>query len=243
MKDTIYAAMLKAKQEGQKQFAYLIDPDKAPSVDAIKRATSAGVDYFFIGGSLLTNGNLQTCIDLVKTATTVPVIIFPGNIYQIDPSADALLFLSLISGRNADMLIGKQVEAAPVLRQSGLEVISTGYMLIESGNATTVAYMSNSMPIPSDKDDVAMCTAMAGEMLGLKLIYMDAGSGAKNPINSKMIRRVSSSISVPLIVGGGITSAEGVQKACDAGADIIVVGTALEKDISLVNSIAKVFQN
>lgn len=243
MNRNIYSSILAAKKKGQKQFAFLIDPDKEPSLDALRMAEDAGVDYFLIGGSLLTNGNLKNCIEFVKKSTKIPVILFPGNIYQIDAAADAILFLSLISGRNAEMLIGKHVIAAPVVKASQLEVIPTGYMLIESGNQTTVSYMSNTFPIPADKDDIAMCTAMAGEMLGLKMIYMDAGSGAKNPISSSMIKKVSNSITVPLIIGGGINSEEGVQKACDAGADIIVIGTALEKDISLVSKLAKVFQN
>ncbi len=243
MNQEIYSSILKAKKNGQKQFAVLIDPDKEPSAEALAIAIEAGVDYFLIGGSLLTNGNLGSCIDFVKKASKIPVILFPGSFYQIDPKADAILFLSLISGRNAEMLIGKQVVAAPSVRASKIEVISTGYMLIESGNQTSVSYMSNTMPIPSDKDDIAMCTAMAGEMLGLKMIYMDAGSGAKNSISSTMIKKVSANISIPLIIGGGINSAEGIQIACDAGADIIVIGTALEKDISIVNKLAKVFQN
>jgi phosphoglycerol geranylgeranyltransferase len=243
MTQEIYTSILAAKQNGNKQFAVLIDPDKMPEEKALLSAIDARVDYFLIGGSLLTNGNLHNCIDFVKRYTQIPIILFPGNLLQIDGSADAILFLSLISGRNPEMLIGKHVIAAPVLKASKLEVISTGYMLIESGNQTAVSYMSNTMPIPGDKDDIAMCTAMAGEMLGLKLIYMDAGSGAKNPVSVSMIKKVSSCISIPLIVGGGINSADGIQRACDAGADIIVIGTALEKDSSLVNKLAKVFQN
>ena len=239
----IYSSILKAKKVGRKQFAVLIDPDKLPTVEAIATAEAAGVDYFLIGGSLLTNGNLNNCIEFVKKSSQIPVILFPGNIYQIDSSADAILLLSLISGRNPEMLIGKHVIAAPALKASHLEVISTGYMLIESGSQTTVSYMSNTMPIPADKEDIAMCTAMAGEMLGLKMIYMDAGSGAKNCISAAMIKKVSSNISIPLIVGGGINSAAGVRSAYEAGADIVVVGTALEKDFSLVTKIAKVFQN
>ncbi len=243
MTQEIYSSILAAKRKGSKQFAVLIDPDKMPNENALLIAIDAGVDYFLIGGSLLTNGNLHNCIEFVKKFTQIPIILFPGNLLQIDASADAILFLSLISGRNAEMLIGKHVIAAPVLKASKLEVISTGYMLIESGNQTTVSYMSNTMPIPADKDDIAMCTAMAGELLGLKMIYMDAGSGAKNPISASMIKKVRSSISIPLIVGGGINSAEGIQSACDAGADIIVIGTALEKDSTLVSKLAKVFQN
>jgi phosphoglycerol geranylgeranyltransferase len=243
MTQDIYNSILTAKRKGQKQFALLIDPDKMPSAEALVTAEEFGVDYFLIGGSLLTNGNLHTTIEFVKSLTKIPVILFPGNLLQIDQSADAILLLSLISGRNADMLIGKHVIAAPILKASKLEVISTGYMLIDSGRPTAVSYMSNTLPIPADKDDIAMCTAMAGELLGLKMIYMDAGSGAKNPISASMIKRVRSSISIPLIIGGGINTAEGVQKACEAGADVIVIGTAFEKDITFIKKIVEVFQN
>lgn len=243
MTQEIFNSILAAKKKGQKQFALLIDPDKMPNAEAIAAAEEFGVDYFLIGGSLLTNGNLHTTIEFVKNRSRIPVILFPGNLLQIDPSADAILLLSLISGRNADMLIGKHVIAAPVLKASKLEVISTGYMLIDSGSPTAVSYMSNTLPIPADKDDIAMCTAMAGELLGLKMIYMDAGSGAKNAISSSMIKKVSSSISIPLIIGGGINTAEGVQKAFEAGADIIVIGTAFEKDITFIKKILEVFQN
>jgi phosphoglycerol geranylgeranyltransferase len=157
----------------------------------------------------------------------------------VDPNnADAILFLSLISGRNAEMLIGNHVISAPLLKTTKLEVLSTGYMLIESGKATTVSYMSNTTPIPHDKNDVAMCTAMAGELLGLKLIFMDGGSGALQPISKKMIERVSSSISLPLIVGGGISTPKKAIENCNAGADIIVIGNAIEKDSSIIKAIS-----
>jgi len=149
-----------------------------------------------------------------------------------------LLFLSLISGRNAEMLIGKHVIAAPYIRNAKLEVISTGYMLIESGKPTSVAYMSNSLPIPRDKDDIAVCTAMAGEMLGLKMIYMDAGSGAKETISPAMIEKVKKNIAVPLIAGGGINSAEKAKSVFNSGADMIVVGNAVEKNLTLIRQLA-----
>jgi phosphoglycerol geranylgeranyltransferase len=161
------------------------------------------------------------------------------NDLQISKKADGILFLSLISGRNAELLIGKHVIAAPVLKASLLEVLPTGYMLIESGKQTSASYMSNTNPIPADKDDIAMCTAMAGEMLGLKLIYMDAGSGAINAVSETMIKKVSTNINIPLIIGGGINSAEKALKACRAGADVIVVGNGIEKKVSLIKTIAK----
>lgn len=237
----IYASMLELKKSGKKQFAVLIDPDNA-NPDKIKElatiAQQSGVDWFFVGGSLLTQNSLDACISILKECSKIPVILFPGNTLQMSNKADAILFLSLISGRNAEMLIGRHVIAAPYLKLSKLEVISTGYMLIESGRPTAVSYMSNSVPIPMDKDDIAACTAMAGEMLGLKLIFMDAGSGANNPITEAMIQAVSKSIDIPLMVGGGINSPKKATDACKAGADIIVIGNAIEKDSNLIIRVA-----
>lgn len=234
----IYSSILKNKKQGKKQFAMLIDPDKFdPRV--IKLAEAADIDFIMVGSSILTNGNLDLCIQTIKKQTTIPVVIFPGNNLQISKHADGILLLSLISGRNPELLIGKHVIAAPIIKASKLEVLPTGYMLIESGKQTAALYMSNTFPIPADKDDIAMCTAMAGEMLGLKLIYMDAGSGAINPVNSTIIKRVSASVHIPLIVGGGINNPGKAISACKAGADIIVVGNAIEKDIKLIQAISE----
>lgn len=229
-----------------KQFAILIDPEhcnKKMLKNLITLATTSSVDFILVGGSLLVNDHLSQCIDLIKAETDLPVILFPGSELQINGKADAILLLSLISGRNPELLIGKQVIAAPYLKASGLEVLPTGYMLIESGNSTTALYMSNTSPIPREKDDIAVCTAMAGEMLGLKLIYMDAGSGAAKPISSSMIRKVKSEISIPLIVGGGIKSPEAARESSKAGADIIVVGTAIENDVELIREISSAIKN
>jgi len=190
--------------------------------------------FFFVGGSLLTNNNLDSCIKLLKAHSDIPVILFPGNTYQLSNKADGFLFLSLISGRNAEMLIGRHVIAAPYLRLSGLEVLSTGYMLIDSGRPTTVSYMSSSIPIPNDKNDIAVCTAIAGEMLGMKLIFMDAGSGALNPVPLTMISEVSGSINVPLIAGGGIRNPLMAAECARAGAKVIVVGNTLESNSGLM---------
>jgi len=236
----IYSQIKEKKANCKKQFAVLIDPDKLDDKQVQRVADlafKAKVDYFFIGGSLLINNSLDSCITTLKKETAIPVVLFPGNNMQLSYRADGILFLSLISGRNAEMLIGRHVIAAPYLRLSSLEVISTGYMLIESGRPTTVSYMSNSVPIPADKIDIACCTAMAGEMLGLKLLYMDAGSGAMNPISEKMINSVSSSIQIPLIVGGGIRTPELALVNCNAGADVLVVGNAIEKDAGLITEI------
>lgn len=233
--------MQAATNSRQKQLAVLIDPDKVTPeslVLTIDASVKASVDYLFIGGSLLLNDTLGECIDVIKSYCDIPVVIFPGSPAQIDSRADALLYLSLISGRNPDLLIGQQVAAAPALKSSGLEIIATGYLLIDGGTTTTVAYMSNTLPIPSGKDEIAMCTAMAGEMLGLKAIYLDAGSGALKTVSTSMIRLVREHIEVPLIAGGGIRNAEAAAEICTAGADIVVVGNAIEKDPSLISSIA-----
>jgi putative glycerol-1-phosphate prenyltransferase len=166
-------------------------------------------------------------------------VLFPGNSIQIDPSADGLLFLSLISGRNPELLIGQHVVAAPVIKNTRLEVIPTGYLLINSGRTTSVAYISNTMPIPDDKYSLAACTAMAGEMLGLQSIYMDAGSGAEKEISARMIATVRKSINIPLIIGGGINTAHKAIAALEAGADLIVIGNALEKDPDLVTEVSE----
>ncbi|MGY8931515.1 MAG: phosphoglycerol geranylgeranyltransferase, partial [Flavobacteriales bacterium] len=230
---SIYNNILKSKKEGKKIFAILIDPDKQTNeelLETVNIANNSNVDYFFVGGSLLINNSLEQSILTIKSNSSIPVVLFPGNAMQVSENADAILFLSLISGRNPEMLIGQQVITAPLLKQTDLEVLSTGYMLIDSGKPTTVSYMSNTTPIPYEKNYVAACTAMAGEMLGLKLIFMDGGSGAKTPISSQMIKSVSDNVDVPLIIGGGICSADKALENCQAGADIIVVGNAIEKE-------------
>jgi putative glycerol-1-phosphate prenyltransferase len=241
MLSTIYQDLVQAKQLGETKFAVLIDPDKSRlnKLDKlVESSISAGVDYFFIGGSLVVNDMLDHCLVKIREQTDIPLILFPGNSIQLSSKADALLYLSLISGRNADLLIGKHVITAPFLKMSPLEIISTGYMLIDGGVQTTVSYMSNTNPIPANKEDIAMCTAIAGEYLGLKLIYMDAGSGAKNPISENMIHAVSSAIKIPLIVGGGIRTPEKIYANIQAGADVIVVGTALEEDPILIHEMS-----
>lgn len=238
----LYKNILQKKEQGEKLFAILIDPDKQKNSELlliIKNANESNVDYFFVGGSLLINDNLNDCIKTIKDNSKIPVILFPGNAMQINQNADGILFLSLISGRNPELLIGKQVITAPILKQTALEVMSTGYMLIDSGKPTTASYMSNTMPIPRDKISIATSTAIAGEYLGLKLIYMDGGSGAEQPIKIDMIKKVSNSIKIPLIIGGGICSAKKAIDNCKAGADLIVVGNAIEEDPSLILDISQ----
>jgi len=241
MKMNVYQSLLEKKKNGQKSFAILIDPDKvsvASLTALIDLAIKAKADYFFVGGSLVVSDNLDTCVLTIKQQCSTPIILFPGSPSQISKHADALLYLSLISGRNADLLIGQHVISAPFVKKSGLEIISTGYMVIDGGAPTTVSYISNATPIPADKADIALCTAMAGEMLGKKIIYMDAGSGAKKAISEEMISSVAGNIDVPLIVGGGIRDAEKAYLNCKAGADVIVIGNAIEKDPSLINEMA-----
>ena len=229
-------------KKGRKLFAVLVDPDKS-SLEKVKKlaftAQGCGVDFILVGSSILTNGSMERCINAVKEFCNIPVLLFPGNTLQVNPLADGILYLSLISGRNPDMLIGNHVISAPLVKAADLEVISTGYMLVESGNITTVAYMSNTIPIPRTKNEIAACTAMAGEMLGLRLIYLEAGSGAKEVVPDGMIRAVKDSVDIPLIVGGGICSAEQAEASCRAGADLIVVGNAIEKDLALMESMSR----
>jgi phosphoglycerol geranylgeranyltransferase len=237
----LYGQIREKKKAQQKSFAVLIDPDNVNAHDIeglVNLSRTAGVDYFFVGGSLVVTEKLDECIQAVKALCDIPVLLFPGSPAQVSRHADALLYLSLISGRNPELLIGQHVVSAPFVKKSGLEIIPTGYMVIDGGAPTTVSYISNSAPLPSDKADIAMCTAMAGEMLGMKLIYMDAGSGAQKPISEKMIGKVAANVDCPLIVGGGITTPEKAYLNCKAGADIIVVGNAIEKDPSLIAEIS-----
>lgn len=231
------------KASGKKAFAVLIDPDDvqpAQLKELAERCSHAAVDYIFFGGSLVLTDHMDACIQIFKQHTDIPVVLFPGNPAQVSKYADAILFLSLISGRNAELLIGQQVAAAPLVRASGLEVMPTGYMLIDGGEPTTVSYMSHSVPIPRNKPDIALCTAWAAELMGQQLIYMDAGSGAQFPVSTQMIQKVSNNINLPLIIGGGIRSAEGARAAYDAGAQIVVVGNAIEKDSSIINELSMV---
>lgn len=241
LKTDFYTSLTEKARKGIKQLAVLIDPDslhsEAELLKLITLCNNSKVDIILVGGSLITNGFWDTCIEVLKANTKIPVVLFPGNIMQTHKEADAILFLSMISGRNPDLLIGKHVLAAPLLKKSGIEVIPTGYMIVDGGNITSVMYMSNTTPLPSDKNNIAACTALAGEMLGLKVIYMDAGSGAQNPISSSMISEVKSQINGPLFIGGGIKTPEQAIATCKAGADIVVVGNAIEKDPNLVQKL------
>lgn len=241
----LLTTMLELRTSGQRRLAVLIDPDKAaPSgleslLEQANRAT--GVGYIFVGGSLLTRPVLEECLGLIRRLTDLPVLLFPGSAYQISHQADGILFLSLISGRNPEYLIGQHVTAAPLLRQSGLEIVPTAYMLVDGGKPTTVSYISHTSPIPADKSEIAVCTAMAGEMLGLQLAYLDAGSGALHPVPPEMIRAVSQAVELPILVGGGIRTPEQASHAGQAGAQIAVIGNVLEKDPILAGELAAAF--
>jgi len=229
----------------KKLFALLIDPDQHSSQSLInlsKNANKSNVDLIFVGGSLL-NNDINKSIELIKSNTNIPTLLFPGSLLQITNKADGILLLSLISGRNPDLLIGNHVIASSHIKRSNLEVLPTGYILIEGGKPTSVEYISNTKPIPAEKIDIAIATAMAGEMLGLKYIYLEAGSGAKTSVNIKMIKAVKENISIPLIVGGGIKTPADVKKAIMAGADIIVVGNAIEQNPEILDKLVNSSHN
>ncbi len=215
----------------KKLLAALIDPDKA-DLAHLKRLLStsnlAKIDLLFVGGSVLTRGNTQQTISDIKSICDKPCVLFPGSPDQICNEADAILLLALVSGRNPELLIGKHVESALRLQQSNLEILSTAYMLIDGGSQTTVSYISGTSPIPNDKPGLAAMTALAGEQLGKHVIYMDSGSGAKNAIPTEMISAVRQHTQIPIIVGGGIRTTEGIRTAWDAGANVVVVGNMLE---------------
>lgn len=235
----IYNEIIKHQLNKKCLLAVLIDPDKF-NKDVIIEANKVA-HLFFIGGSVLKNGELKKRITAIKKHTKLPLLIFPGDINQLDKRADALLFLSLLSGRNPDYLIGKHVQVAREIKKSKQEVIPTGYLLIEGGRASTTQKVSKTKPLKSRDIRTIIDTAIAGELLGMKLIYLEAGSGAKEKVNSKIISEVKKNISIPLIVGGGIDSKAKVEAVKKSGADIIVIGNALEKNLSLLNAIKTCF--
>ena len=235
----IYQSIIEAKR---KQIAVLIDPDrynKKSISELIPIAEKNKVDFFFVGGSLLL-ANIEDSVTLLKQKTTIPIVIFPGNVMQICDRADGMLFLSLISGRNPDFLIGQHVVAAARIKKSSVEVIPTGYILIENGKTTSVQYMSNTTPIPADKPEIAIATAIAGEMLGLKLIYLEAGSGASESVGLHIISEVKKNISLPLVVGGGIRTDKEADSIFKSGADLIVLGTIIEENPETLTKICSV---
>ncbi|MEN9909745.1 MAG: hypothetical protein RLZZ540_2894 [Bacteroidota bacterium] len=242
-KATIYQEIQKAKSENRKLLAILLDPDKVvldTITDLIYKINQSPATHVFIGGSLVESAILDDLIIRIKQDCRLPVVLFPGHPSQISNHADGILFLSLLSGRNPDYLIEHQVKAAPILKRTNLEILSTGYILIESGSETAVERVSKTTPLDRDNLDLALATAQAGEMLGNKLIYLEAGSGAKQAVSLEMIEYVAQNIAIPLIVGGGIVDLEGIQNAYQSGADLVVIGTAFEKDAHFFNSQIKI---
>ena len=231
----------KAKLQ-EKMWAILIDPEKTALSgldDLLKSINNSTCDYIFIGGSQIYKVNFHQYVTKVKSLSTKRIIIFPGDNTQISSSADAILLLSLISGRNPDLLIGKHVQSSYELKKAAITLLATGYILIDGGVQSSVQYISNTNPIPKDKYNIAAATALAGEQLGLQFIYIDAGSGALFPISKKMIQTIKRPISIPLIVGGGIKNYKDLENAWIAGADIVVIGNAIEKNKDLIQSINK----
>ena len=229
----IYNHILQAKSEGNKLLAVLIDPDKfelkqaLPFIDKVNQSV---ITHIFIGGSEVGQNVTQQLVEVIKMLTDLPIVLFPGDVTQISKDADAILFLSLLSGRNPDYLIEKQVQAVPLLELTNLEVISTGYILIESGKETAVQRVTNTLPLDRTNIELITNTAKAGELLGKKLIYLEAGSGAKYEVPLEVISSVKNEIKIPLIVGGGIKNKTQIENAFLAGADLVVIGTAFEQD-------------
>lgn len=224
--------------------ALLIDPDKfSEDSELLKVVIMHPPDIILVGGSLITAGNVDGCVRILRQYLDIPIVLFPGSQNQFTDKVDALLFLSLISGRNADLLIGQHVQAAPRIAASGVEVIPTGYILIDGGVPTSVSYMSQTAPIPGNKPEIAATTALAGALLGLRCIYLDAGSGALTSVSDEIIALVRGKINVPLMVGGGIRSAEKVLCAFKAGADIVVVGTIAEERPQFLFEVKEMMQS
>ncbi|MBN1950558.1 MAG: geranylgeranylglyceryl/heptaprenylglyceryl phosphate synthase [Bacteroidales bacterium] len=227
-----------------KKFGLLIDPDKYTVhslLATLYAAEENKINYILVGGSLV-NERIDGCIEVIKKNTNLPVILFPGSLLQLSGKADAILLLSLISGRNPDYLIGNHVLAAPFLKKSGIEVIPTAYILVGEGNGSSVEYISNTRPIPADKFDLVVATAIAGELMGNQLIYLESGSGAAQSIRPELVAEVKRNISIPLVIGGGIRTPEQARAISGAGADIIVVGNAVEEDIHSLESLARAFR-
>jgi putative glycerol-1-phosphate prenyltransferase len=239
----ILPALIRARQAGHKLLSVLVDPDKATPQKLERLGQYAGegcIDYFLWGGSLVNQPESEYLLRYLKARTKVPVLLFPGSVYQLDEQADGLLLLSLISGRNPELLIGHHVTVAGRIKQMGLATIPTGYLLIDGGKSTSVSYMSNTTPIPADKPAIAAATALAGEQLGLRLIYLDAGSGALNAVDPELIRAVREEVELPLVVGGGIKTVDQARRALHAGADMLVVGNGLELEVSWLPKLAEV---
>lgn len=239
---SVHQKLLNVRDEKGAGFLVLLDPDRmslAEIVDLAKKSEEGGADGFLVGSSLLLSTRFDEAVREIKTNVKVPVVIFPGNANQVSRHADAILFLSLISGRNAHLLIGEQVKAAPAIREFGLEPIPTGYLLIESGGTTSVQFMSDTQPLPRNKPDIAKAHALAAEYLGMKLVFLEAGSGAENPVPDKIIREVKEFVSIPIIVGGGVKDPDVAYAKVKNGASFVVIGNFLEENDSLIKEFAE----
>jgi len=228
---TVYENLLDVTQRRGAGFLVLLDPDRLPAEELAglaEKCVQSDVDAILVGSSLLLSLRFQEALEKIKKRVQLPLIIFPGNMSQISRHADAILYLSLISGRTSQHLIEQQVRAAPLIREIGIEPISTGYMLVDSGRLTSVQYMSGSLPLPRDKPDIAQAHALAAQYLGMKLLFMDSGSGAQHTVPNEMIQAVDAYVTLPLVVGGGIREPEVAQEKVRAGADFVVVGNAFE---------------
>jgi putative glycerol-1-phosphate prenyltransferase len=238
MDKQLYNSLFRANK---KMLAVVIDPDSKEEeiCNMVEECNANRIDLILLGGSLVTEGSADSAARIIKENSSIPVVLFPGSEIQLTKKADALLLLSLISGRNPELLIGKHVVSAPYIKRSGMETIPTGYILIDGGRPTSVTYMSNTFPIPADKADIAMATAMAGELLGMKLIFLDAGSGALKHVSTKMINKVRKAIDLPIIVGGGINNPQDLENIYTAGANVVVIGTSVEKDNSILTKMVQ----
>ena len=236
----IYQNIITSSAKGKKLLAVLIDPDKMrlEAVSSfIAKVNQSIATHIFVGGSEVDEGITEILVEKIKKFTKLPIILFPGDVIQITDKADCILFLSLISGRNSDYLIGKHVKAVSRLKDSSLEIIPTGYILIENRKETSVERVSQTKPIKREAIQEIVNTAKAGELLGMKLIYLEAGSGATHPIEAEIIEKVRQELDIPLIVGGGIRSSKELKSAYKSGADIVVIGTAFEEDETFFNEI------
>lgn len=234
----IYSEIISAKNEGRNLLAILLDPDKIEINQLehlLSKINASPATHIFIGGSSGNMSHLEMIIAILKQNCALPLILFPGDASQISNQADGILFLSLLSGRNPEYLIEQQVKAAPILKKSSLEVIPTGYILIESGAQTAVERVSKTSPIPRTNTELIVATAMAGELMGNQLIYLEAGSGAQLAVPLNIISEVKANVIVPIIVGGGIRTLTQIEEAYVAGADLVVIGTAFENDPSFFN--------
>lgn len=243
MQNKVSLKLRELTDSGRKGLAWLIDPDDIHSPllfeEQVREAVDLKIDFFFLGGSLIQQNTVGEIIRFIKSITEqIPVVIFPGNSLQFSPLADAILFLSLISGRNPDLLIGQHVSVAPILEKSQVEVLPTGYMLVDGGQTTSVHYISQTIPLPNHHPELAVATALAGHFLGLQYFYLDAGSGAPHPVSSELIKAVKKKIKSPLMVGGGLNSLEKIRTAFESGADLVVLGNGAGKNLQLVREAA-----